>query len=170
MYNAESSISNAMESVLHQETLPYEVLLIDDASTDGTCQVVEDWIEKYEKGPGSMIFSLLQLVANGGPAVARNHGVQAAQGDYVAFLDSDDRWMPHHLDVLIEGLMEHPDVSLVCSEMEGIDATYSSSLHDDNVGWRRVDLSEFVWGNPVRTSVVVVSAATFRSVGEFDER
>jgi glycosyltransferase involved in cell wall biosynthesis len=94
-YNDGRYIAAAIDSVLAQGYGSFELLVCDDGSTDETAQVVrgfEDARIRY--------FTLPHRNAN----VARNHGVQQAQGEYVAFIDSDDRWLPNHLSVCLSAL------------------------------------------------------------------
>ena len=83
-YNAQDTIAAAIESVLGQSLPVKEVIVVDDGSTDGTAALVRD------RFPGA----ILEVVPNGGPSRARNHGLQLASGEWIAFLDADDRWHP----------------------------------------------------------------------------
>ena len=85
-YNAERWISGTIESVLAQDFKDFEIIVVNDGSTDHT----QDVVSKYRQ------VHLLKK-ANGGPASARNAGIRAAQGDYIAFLDSDDLWTSEKL-------------------------------------------------------------------------
>jgi glycosyltransferase involved in cell wall biosynthesis len=90
-YQREHLIGRALHSVLDQRPCPDEVIVVDDGSTDGTARVLE--------GFGPRVRVLRQ--ANAGGAAARNHGVQMATSEWVAFCDSDDVWCPGHLDRLL---------------------------------------------------------------------
>ena len=85
MYNSESFVENAIQSVLEQEThgLNIEIIVVDDGSTDRSCQVVEK-IKNHN-------IRLIPLPANRGQAFARNEGLREAKGEWIQFLDSDDR-------------------------------------------------------------------------------
>jgi glycosyltransferase involved in cell wall biosynthesis len=89
-YNRAHLVHRAIQSVLSQTHSRLECLIVDDASTDNTSEIVgriSDPRVKY-----------LRLPFNQGPCSARNHGIQASSGRYVAFLDSDDEWLPTKLD------------------------------------------------------------------------
>ncbi len=85
MYNSESFVEHAIQSVLQQEPhgLNIEIIVIDDGSTDASCQVVENMQHQ--------VIRLISLPANRGQALARNEGLKEARGQWIQFLDSDDR-------------------------------------------------------------------------------
>jgi glycosyltransferase involved in cell wall biosynthesis len=95
-YNRGSSIGAAIQSVLSQTFSSFEILVIDDGSTDNTPSIVASFADPriiYEKHPNS-----------GGPARPRNRGVQISQAKWIAFLDSDDWWMPNKLQESVDML------------------------------------------------------------------
>jgi glycosyltransferase involved in cell wall biosynthesis len=122
-YNREGTIGRAIDSVLAQEFAPAEIIVIDDGSTDRTSQILA--------GYGTRIRCVHQ--ANAGVAAARNHGVELAAADWIAFLDSDDFWLPHHLKQLASAI----------SETKARAALYFSDLYtsNSNSGKRRWELS-----------------------------
>jgi succinoglycan biosynthesis protein ExoO len=95
-YNAAPFIADSLQSALNQTERRLEVLVIDDASRDATCEVVQRIAER------DSLVRLLRYKVNGGPAVARNRGLAAARGDWIALLDADDAFLPHRLETLIE--------------------------------------------------------------------
>jgi glycosyltransferase involved in cell wall biosynthesis len=106
-YNREEVIGRALNSVLGQTFQDFEVLVCDDASTDTTVDRIKGYIEKDNR------IKLFQLSSNQGPASARNLGMINSQGRYIAFLDSDDEWMPEKLERQVERMeTEPPDVGV----------------------------------------------------------
>ncbi|MEM6590712.1 MAG: glycosyltransferase [Cyanobacteria bacterium P01_C01_bin.73] len=103
-FNSENHIHSALESVVNQTYQPKEVIVIDDASTDNTANLV---LEQYPS------VNLIQLRENGGAARARNKGLSVASGELIAFLDSDDQWLPNYLETQINALAGAPDAVLV---------------------------------------------------------
>lgn len=104
-YNAARYIEESIDSVLGQDYPNKELIIIDDGSTDATV----DLIRAY----GDRVTLITQQ--NQGAAVARNAGLNAARGDYIAFIDSDDVWLPGKLRTQVRYLENHPDVGLVYS-------------------------------------------------------
>ena len=97
-YNSSSCITKAIESVLNQTYADLEVIVVDDASTDDTCSVVNRINHPRVK--------LITRAQNGGAAVTRNTAIRAATGRYIAFLDSDDYWTMDKLSLQIREMRE----------------------------------------------------------------
>lgn len=102
-FNTAAYIGEAIDSVLAQDYPHKELIVIDDGSTDETVAIA--------RGYGDQLKLITQT--NQGSAVARNKGLQAAQGDYIAFLDSDDVWLPGKLTTQVAYLEKHPDIGMV---------------------------------------------------------
>jgi len=103
-YNRASLIRETLDSVLSQTYSHLEIIVVDDASTDGTADVVASY--------GSRV-RLIRRDANSGMCpVTRNQALRAATGDYVAFLDSDDTWYPTKIERQVAFLERHPDIPL----------------------------------------------------------
>lgn len=102
-YNRESLIEASVRSVLEQTAGDLELLVVDDGSTDGTAHVVRRLAEEDRR----VRFSLLER-NSGDPAVPRNVALRSARGKYVAFLDSDDLWLPRKLDFQVSFLERNP--------------------------------------------------------------
>jgi glycosyltransferase involved in cell wall biosynthesis len=105
-YNRKSIVLQAIQSALMQEPKNYEVILVDDGSVDGTV----DYLNNLH-----LPITIVQK-KNGGVSSARNTGIRAAQGGYVAFLDSDDIWLPGILKSQSEFLDSHPKIPLVYTD------------------------------------------------------
>ncbi len=99
VYNAERYLETTIRSVLDQKYQNWEMILVDDLSTDGSRAIMEQFAEMDTRVRN--VF----LEKNSGSGVARNTGIAAARGRYIAFLDSDDTWHPEKLTIQI-GLME----------------------------------------------------------------
>lgn len=97
-FNAEATIAAAMRSVLGQSFGDLELLVVDDCSRDATLDVVG----RIASTDGRV--RILERSVNAGVAAARNAGMQAARGRYMAFLDSDDRWLPSKLQVQLDAM------------------------------------------------------------------
>lgn len=114
MYNSGMFVAQAIESVIAQTYSNWELLVIDDFSTDGSREVVEGYARR-----DSRIHLLINDNHVGMPYAPRNFGIRHAKGDYIAFLDSDDMWLPNKLAVQIP-LFEDRRVAVVFSDYEKI--------------------------------------------------
>ena len=107
-FNSEQTIARAIESVLGQTYDNFELIIIDDGSTDKT----NDIIIRYKALDSRIIF--LQNATNQGVGATRNIGIKSAVGNYIAFLDSDDEWLETKLEKQL-ALFKHKNTVLVCS-------------------------------------------------------
>ncbi|SFB83792.1 teichuronic acid biosynthesis glycosyltransferase TuaG [Marinospirillum celere] len=92
VFNSEAYLAACLNSLLTQSYEDFEVLIVDDGSTDASLHVIRPFVEKDSR------FQLIKCDENHGPAYARNQGIAVAKGRYVAFLDSDDYWLPTKLE------------------------------------------------------------------------
>ena len=105
-FNAARFLADTIQSVRNQTYRDWELLVVDDGSTDATVAIVERFAAEDSR------IRLLQQ-ANAGPSAARNRGMHAARGDYFAFLDSDDQWLPEFLEHQLDVFARYPDTALV---------------------------------------------------------
>jgi glycosyltransferase involved in cell wall biosynthesis len=110
-WNRAHIVCEAVESVLQQHAEAIEVIVVDDASTDGTAELLRSTF-------GSRIH-LLQLGSRRGPGAARNAGALLACGEFIAFLDSDDLWLPEKLHAELRVFGEYPEANAVVSDSQG---------------------------------------------------
>lgn len=103
LYNKGPHIGKAIESVLLQTVKPIDIIVVDDGSTDEGGAVVEKYVDQGVR-------HITQI--NQGVSAARNFGVRVAKGEYVAFLDADDWWLPSHIETLSYLVMNFPKASL----------------------------------------------------------
>jgi teichuronic acid biosynthesis glycosyltransferase TuaG len=109
-FNSESYIRQTVESVRRQSLDDWELIVVDDCSTNGAPSVVDDLAQQDRR------IRQIRLERNAGrPAIPRNVGLQAARGRYVAFLDADDLWHPQKLEVQI-GFMRQRGARFTCTE------------------------------------------------------
>ena len=107
-YNAASTIGAAIESVLAQTRDDFELLVVDDGSTDDTAARIQPYLRDQR----------IRLIAqpNRGQASARNSAIATASGEYVSLLDSDDLWLPQYLDLMGGRLDEHPSAAVAYTD------------------------------------------------------
>lgn len=111
-YNRAEIIGAAIASALEQSYADVEVIVVDDGSTDQTRSVVEHY--------GPRVRYLVQ--PNGGVSAARNLGLMNARGEFIALLDSDDRFLPWKLEAQVRVLREHPTIGMVWTDMSAVTA------------------------------------------------
>jgi len=158
-YNAERFLRAALDSALAQEGVALEVLVADDGSTDGTAAILA--------GYGDRIRVLRQ--DHRGPAAARNAAAREARGEYVALLDADDRFRPGKLARQAAVLDTRPDVGLVYTGWDVVDADGRPLPHQ---GWSREEgdvLPRLLLGNLAHPVAVMLRRGPMLEVGGFDE-
>src|SRR3954451_20944083 len=101
-YNGQRYIAATLDSILVQKHRPLEIWVVDDGSTDATTQVVRDYAPEVR---------LIEQSRRGHPA-ARNAGIRAAAGEFLAFLDHDDLWSPDKLELQMASFMQNPALDL----------------------------------------------------------
>jgi glycosyltransferase involved in cell wall biosynthesis len=112
-YNVQNYIEEALFSLQQQSLAEFEVLVVDDGSTDGTAEIVQRFCDQDAR------FRLLQK-SNGGLSSARNHGMKHASADYIALLDADDRYEPEKLAAHLQVLENQPEAGVVYSASKAI--------------------------------------------------
>ena len=161
-YNAEQSLRRCVESALAQAGPIVEVIVIDDGSTDGTAEVGKSFGDKIK-------FSVQK---NAGQGAARNHGLNLATGELLAFLDADDYWKPNFLKNCCEFLQQHPTAIAVNTgftviSQDGTSKDYPEFVDDPNDRAPRLldDFYEF-WAthDHVRTGTVLMRTDAVRKI------
>lgn len=147
-YNAVASLAQTVETALAQTVQPLEIIVVDDGSSDDTAELA---------GRFGGIVRVLRK-PNGGPASARNLGVQHSQGEWIAFLDADDQWSPTKLERQIEHVGPR-DVGLVHTLV-----TFQTPEPPPELGFE--DMWQRNW---IVNSAVMVRRATFLQLGGFNE-
>ena len=108
-YNSSNYILKTSESVLIQTYQDWELIIVDDCSTDSSCEIIQSFIDSDSR------IKLIKQDQNAGAAAARNTGIEHAKGQFIAFLDSDDYWHPEKLEKQLK-YFEQYDVDVVFSE------------------------------------------------------
>lgn len=135
VYNGAPWIARAIESVLRQERAVPELIVVDDGSTDRTCEVVASYGDQLR----------LVRIAHGGVSAARNRGVAEARGEWVAFLDADDWYYPNRIADTLEALVVYPGVDFVTGDFDYVDEAgcrLRSSMAEVPLGRRLLDRAE----------------------------
>lgn len=162
-YNASEVVVRCLESVIAQEYKSFEVIVVDDGSTDASVDIVLHWINSRNQHDCMTLLTK----KNGGPASARNYGIERSTGTYVAFLDVDDSWSEDKLSIsknFIDELGYKPDIVTHDVFLKG----------EENLRHLRCGLNltyeEFLtYGNTLITSATLVKRTKILEVGGFDE-
>lgn len=161
VYNGEALIHLAVESVYKQTTLPSEVIVVNDGSTDGTGHALEDLSKGY---PITVV-----TTANGGEASARNTGVDRASSDFVAFLDHDDVWHVDKLERQLDQLVDDPTLGMSFTGVNRVGAaTEETMLQDDWDPRPGAALQRLLAGVCIATPSAVVARRVFLANTRFD--
>jgi len=161
-YNCGKYIKEAIESVFSQTYKNFEIIVIDDDSTDDTEYSLKEYIGKitYFKQP------------HRGAASSRNEGLKRAKGDFIAFLDADDVWEKEKLEKQIKYLEEHPEAGMVYTDLYRIDMRTNrllsrwSEVFPVKEGFVFKDLIE---KNFIQTSSTLMKKEVIECIGFFDE-
>jgi len=160
-YNCERTIAATVDSVLAQTYRDFELIVVDDGSTDGTAAIL--------RGYGSRLTYVYQ--PNRERAAARNNGIRHATGEYLAFLDADDAWLPHKLERQVEALDRNPHAGLVYSQAYRVDDSGRPlpGVVGRGSAARRIFSDLVLYKAIVPTATATVRACCLEQVGSFDE-
>jgi glycosyltransferase involved in cell wall biosynthesis len=161
-YNRADMIGDAIQSVLEQVCTDWELIVVDDGSVDNTRQAVESFSDPR-------IRYIYQ--ENKGLPGARNTGIRASTGEYIAFLDSDDLFLPEKLKLQAAVLNQNPETGLVASGWTEVDAQHRPvrTLQPWRLG-RGLRLSDWLYSCPFNVLTVLVRREWLDRVGLFDEQ
>jgi glycosyltransferase involved in cell wall biosynthesis len=169
-YNCERFIGEAIGSVLAQSYGSLEVVAVDDGSADGTVRLLREFGDRVR------VFTQ----ANRGPAAARNHAVQQARGEYLAFLDGDDLWLPGQPAVLMDHVERHPQTRVIYGDWavwhpqpDGsfaapprFDLTDEAAVDAAGSGWL---YSRLLFDSIIHIIAAVIHRSVYDTVHGFDE-
>ncbi len=160
VYNGEQFLAAALDSVFAQSFQDFEVVVINDGSTDGTERVLAAYADRIRE----------VRQENRGLAASRGRGVALAQGTWVAFLDADDIWLPHKLARQAEAARQHPECGIISTDALSFaeDRVLVPSLHT----WYRPSsgtvLESLLFGNWIPPSAAMVRRDCFAHVRTFE--
>ena len=163
LYNKEANIKKTLKSVLAQDYSNFEIVIVNDGSTDNSVEVINT----------SFTDSRIHIInqENKGASAARNRGVEAAKFEYLSFIDADDEWEPDYLSKIIESISLFPQAEMFCTagilRSESGAVTYRAKKQFFNT----IKIIDF-FKNPyfyTNTSSVVVTKSIFLASGKFPE-
>jgi glycosyltransferase involved in cell wall biosynthesis len=160
-FNNGKYLRECLDSVLSQTFQDFEVIVVDDGSTDDTHSIVNSY--------GSKLKYLRQ--ANQGPASARNAGIKLSQGDYIAFQDADDFWLSEKLELQYKFLREHHQYLWVYSDMSTFNDSQAlqESWFSDRSTYEGRVFERLIDNNFIPTITVLIKKQALVEVGGFDE-
>jgi glycosyltransferase involved in cell wall biosynthesis len=151
-WRCQDSIARAIDSVAAQTQLPGELILVDDASGDGTLERLRELAARHEPG----WVKVIALQRNSGPGAARNAGWAVASNSLIAFLDADDAWFPEKIARQMEWMTTHPEAVLTGHLTLCLRDDASAKAIPARFTARRVSLSRMLWSNPFPTRSVML--------------
>jgi glycosyltransferase involved in cell wall biosynthesis len=160
IYNSEKYVQESIESVLHQTFKDFELIFIDDGSTDRTKEILshyKDIVYFYQE--------------NSGPSRARNEGIRRSHGQLISFLDADDLWFPDKLELEVKYFDTHPDIGLVTCDALAFtgDKVIVPSMAKERPLHSGSVLYFLLRENFLNTNNVLIRRDVFDKVGMFDE-
>ncbi len=162
VYNGERFISEAIESAINQNHIDWEMLIINNGSTDNTVKAISKYVEKDSR------MKLINCNYNSGsPARPRNLGLKEVKGEFVAFLDADDVFLPGKLAAVEQYFTDHPDIDCVCHGERHI--KNNIVIREDYYGPHTTYEGLFFRGNSLSTSAIVMKRSCVEKVGFFSE-
>lgn len=152
VFNGERYLGEALDSIMAQSYRPIEIIVIDDGSTDSTANIIGEY--------GDRVTCIKQ--ANQGPSAARNRGIEAAKGEFIAFLDADDIWANNKLERQMARYEARPELDI---SMTYIKNFWMPEMSDEEVLLRDTPIAQ---KQPGPSQSLMVRRALFRRLGNFD--
>lgn len=153
-YNNSESICCAIHSVISQDYRPLQIIIVNDGSTDDTENKVLNYFSNNEADGLQLSYVSIE---NSGPSVARNLGLESAAGQYVAFLDADDEWLPNKLTDQLQWFKKDDKVAMVAGAFEVPRIRYK------NVSYLSVILKQLIFKNYFFTPVVMAKTSVLKA-------
>ena len=161
VYQGDRFLTEAIESVLNQTYTNYEIIVVDDGSTDNSCGVLQPYLEKIR-----YIYQ-----ENQGVAAARNRGIQMAQGELIAFLDQDDFWLPDKLTLQVACFDTQPELGIVHCGWRRVNAT--GHALGEVKPWENVpvlDLAGWLQWMPILLTAIMFQRKSLELIGGLDTK
>jgi glycosyltransferase involved in cell wall biosynthesis len=163
LYNKENFIENTLKSVINQRFVDFEIIIINDGSTDSSAEKVKQFVDSRIR---------YYYKDNGGVSTARNYGIELAKSNFITFLDADDYWYPEFLEQMFENIYRFPEqmVFSAATEIESSNKVFPSKYSISKTGdfeivnYFSASLKESV----IWTSCAVFHKSVFEKSGVFD--
>lgn len=161
-YNAENTIAKTLNSVEAQTYKHYisEIIVVNDGSTDGTLGVLGNYVKQSQ---GNI---LVYNQKNTGVSSARNKGMEKAKGNWLAFLDSDDEWLPYKLERQIKIIKMYPEIDFLGANMDDRELrVFKKKI----TGLYKASVKDLCITNFPQPSTVIMKKEIYENIGGFDE-
>lgn len=152
VYNSAVYIGKTIESVQRQTYCQWEMLLVDDCSTDNSAAIIKGASERDPR------IRYIPLYSNSGAAISRNKALESANGQYIAYLDADDIWLPEKLERQIT-FMKHNNVQFSCCDYEKIEADGNTTFKVVHMP-KTITYEQLLRNTIIQTVGVIVDLAT----------
>jgi len=151
VYNAKHYLVETIESVLNQTYHNFELLVIDDSSTDSSLEILREYEIK-----DSRVKVFHTMKNSGGPAEPRNIGIDHASGAYIAFIDSDDVWFPQKIEIQINRFLKE-EINFLCTEIKTFTGECNfNEVLIEKLGVKKITLADLLKKNEIPLSTVMV--------------
>src|SRR5258708_3011686 len=155
-YNYGRFVADAVESALRQRHAPLEIIVVDDGSTDNTFELLAPYAEPIR----------YSWRTNPGLSHARNTGIRAANGEWIAFLDADDTWHEDKLLLQMQCAVAHPQVCIIGA----LEHKFARNPRHERELFTLLETADFLGGLPFGASSVVAKKSALEAAGLFDQR
>jgi glycosyltransferase involved in cell wall biosynthesis len=148
VYNRASIVGETINTVLNQEFTDFEYVLVDDKSTDNSLEVLQEFAKKDAR------IQIVEHQENLGRCIARNTGIENANGKWICYLDSDDFYHSNHLKVLFQLIQSHPEIEVFATEQTWNQKpkAYNNKKHlNDNI---ILTIDDFITSNPISSNQI----------------
>lgn len=162
-YNAENTIIATVNSVYNQTYKNLEIIVVNDGSTDKTLEVITNFKELNNNG---MPFIIIDKV-NGGVSSARNLGISNSKGEFIAFLDSDDKWLPEKIEKQLTIFIENANIDLLATNRNNENIVKFMGKKFDKLN--RISSKTLLFKNFFSPPTVMVRKVVVCDIGMFDE-
>lgn len=161
-YNSQETIREALESIVKQGDYKFEIIVVDDGSSDATKLKVDEFLKEFPKTNVRYFFQ-----KNKGVSAARNFGLQKATGAYIAFLDSDDAWLPNKIQEQLAVFKTAPDIDMLGTNRDGIQHTSFFGNKIDTL--HKLSSRLLLYKNYLMTSSILMKQEVAKQTGFFNE-
>lgn len=161
VYNGRPYLEEAIKSIVNQTFSEFEFLIIDDASTDGSRELLKEWDAKDER------IRLILHDKNRGLGYALAEGVEAACGKWIVRMDDDDISLPHRIETQVAYLEEHPEVDILGAWAVDINAE-GKQAGERKYPTNHEEIEQVIWTNPIIHPTAVLRKSAIERVGSYD--